>query len=70
MSKVGGSKAISKFLGWGDKTTITKSATDFTKDQLIKNGYTKDVLTDSYLGLVEAGKKTLKASRGDLILHL
>jgi hypothetical protein len=65
LSKVGGSKAVSGFLGWGNKTTILKSPTDFTKDQLINAGYTKQVLTDIHSGLIEAAKKTIK-STGDL----
>ncbi len=62
LSKVGGSKAASKFLGWGNKTTILKSASDFTKDQLIKGGYTKEVLLDIFSGLKNAAKKTLEST--------
>jgi hypothetical protein len=62
LSKVGGSKAASEFLGWGNRTTILKSAADFTKDQLIKGGYTKQVLTDIAAGLREAAKKTLSST--------
>ena len=45
LNKVGGPKAASEFLGWGNKTTILKTASDFTKGQLIKAGYIKRVLT-------------------------
>lgn len=36
LSKVGVSRAASEFLGWGNKTTILKSASDFIKQQLVE----------------------------------
>jgi RHS repeat-associated protein len=62
LSKVGGNKAASRFLGWGNKSTILKTAADFTKDELIKAGYTKQVLTDIAAGLRQAATKTLKTT--------
>lgn len=62
LNKVGGSRAASEFLGWGNKTTILKTASDFTRGQLIKAGYTKQVLTEIYSGLMEAAKKTIPST--------
>ena len=62
LSMVGGSKAASNFLGWGNGTTILKSAADFTKDELIGAGYTQQALTDIAAGLREAAKKTLNST--------
>jgi hypothetical protein len=59
LKEAGGSKSVAAFLGWGDKTIITKTAADFTKEQLLEAGYTKEVLHDIYSGLVEAGQKTI-----------
>jgi hypothetical protein len=47
----------------GKGTTITKTAADFTKEQLIEAGYTKEVLHNIYSSLVEAGQKTLTAGQ-------
>ncbi|MBD0723854.1 hypothetical protein B6A10_01530 [Flavobacterium sp. L1I52] len=65
LGKVGGSRAASEFLGWGNQTTILKSASDFTAEQLIESGYTKQVLTEIYTGLMEAAQKTIP-STGEL----
>jgi hypothetical protein len=62
LAKVGGSRAVQTFLGWGSETVITKSAADFTKEQLISSGYTKQVLMDIYVGLIEAGRKTIPST--------
>ena len=62
LSEAGGSKSVAAFLGWGDKTIITKTAADFTKKQLLEAGYTKEVLHDIYSGLVEAGQKTIPST--------
>ncbi len=62
LSKVGGSRSASEFLGWGNKTTILKSASDFTAGQLTKAGYTKQVLTEIHSGLMEAAKKTIPST--------
>jgi len=37
-------KAAAEFFGWGSKTTLTKSIGDFTKEGLLKNGWTKENL--------------------------
>lgn len=37
-------KLAEKFFGWGNGTTITKTIADFTKKQLIENGWTKETL--------------------------
>jgi hypothetical protein len=65
LSKVGGNTAASEFLGWGNKTAISKTATDFTKAQLLEGGYTKQVLQNIYSGLMNAAKKTI-ANTGQL----
>ncbi|MEK7724317.1 MAG: RHS repeat-associated core domain-containing protein, partial [Acidobacteriota bacterium] len=57
---LGGGKAVGNFLGWGQGTTILKSATDFTKKQLIEKGLTKEVLTNIYTGLMEQAQLTVK----------
>lgn len=62
LSKVGGNRAASQFLGWGNKTTILKSAGDFTKNELIQAGYTKPVLKNIHAGLMQAAQKTLKTT--------
>lgn len=62
LNKVGGSRAASEFLGWGNKTTILKSSADFTTKQLTNAGYTKSVLTEIHSGLMEAAKKTLPST--------
>ena len=62
LSEAGGSKSVAAFLGWGDKTIITKTAADFTKKQLLEAGYTKEVLHEIYSGLVEAGQKTIPST--------
>ncbi|MDZ4666392.1 MAG: hypothetical protein SGJ00_00770 [bacterium] len=59
---MGGNKAASEFLGWGNKTTILKSASDFSAGQLTKAGYTKQVLTEIHSGLMEAAKKTIPST--------
>lgn len=62
LSQAGGSKSVAAFLGWGDKTIITKTASDFTKKQLLEAGYNKEVLHDIYSGFVEAGQKTIPST--------
>lgn len=62
LNKVGGSTAASKFLGWGNKTIILKSSSDFTTKQLTNAGYTKSVLTEIHSGLMKAAKKTLPST--------
>ncbi|TKC60280.1 RHS repeat-associated core domain-containing protein [Pedobacter hiemivivus] len=37
-------KGASEFFGWGNKTTLTKSISNFTKEELLKNGWTKENL--------------------------
>ncbi|SKA47073.1 RHS repeat-associated core domain-containing protein [Chitinophaga eiseniae] len=37
-------KRASVFFGWGNKTQLTKSISDFTKAELLENGWTKDKL--------------------------
>ena len=33
-----------RYFGWGRGTKLTKGVSDFTKDQLIKDGYTRSAL--------------------------
>jgi hypothetical protein len=52
-------KDASAFFGWGDKTTITKSVSDFTKEQLLEAGWTKENLIDlgdAYRSLASKGQ--------------
>ncbi|MGF7076227.1 DUF6443 domain-containing protein [Mucilaginibacter sp. 3215] len=62
LAKVGGSTEASEFLGWGSKTVLKKTAADFTKEQLLEAGYTKEALQDIYSGLMEAAKKTIRTT--------
>jgi RHS repeat-associated protein len=45
LNKMAGSnKAAAKFFGWGNGEAITKTLADFTKEELIANGWTKETL--------------------------
>ena len=61
-SRVGGTAAVGKFLGWGGKSIILKSAEQFTKEGLLKAGYTKEILIDIAKGLRQQATKTLKTN--------
>ena len=67
LAKVGGSGSAKVFFGWGQGTTVTKTAADFTKKQLLEAGYTKEILHDIYSGLVSAGQKTLTAGKSEAL---
>lgn len=62
LRSAGGNASVSSFLGWGNKTTVTKTAANFTKAELLEAGYTKDVLHNIYSGLMESGKKTIRTT--------
>lgn len=35
-----------RYFGWGRGSSLTKNASNFTKDQLVKDGFTKEILEE------------------------
>jgi len=55
-----------RYFGWGRGSSLTKNASNFTKEQLVKDGFTREILeemAEAYEGIA----KTL--SKNDLANH-